>query len=56
MIDLSQKSPHSGVCMGTLGGHNGSFIWGLESVWDPSGVIGGRFYKAVEVYGDPRGS
>ena len=22
-----------GKCMGTLGGHKGSFIWGLGSIW-----------------------
>ena len=26
-----------GKCMGTLVGHRGSFIWGLESIWAPMG-------------------
>ena len=28
-----------GKCMGTLGGHRGSYIEGLGSVWGPYGVI-----------------
>ena len=45
-----------GKCMGTLGGHKGSFIRGLGSVWGPYGVIRDRLYEVWEVHGDPKGS
>ena len=37
------------MCMGTLLGHRGLFIWGLGSLLGPCGVIGGHLYKAQEV-------
>ena len=48
-----------GKCMGTLGGHKGSFIRGLGSVWDfrgSYGVIYMRFGKCMGPYEVHRGS